>query len=155
MKHKIVFVTILTLALAMLISSCESAAAPSPTAPVEASPAPAGGVPEYPAPAEGIPEYPAPAQAVPEYPAPQQAMPAYNPYPGPSESASNFIDWTQADALIQSGEVAEVYQAQTLHVTLVLKDGSVALTIEPAIDEVSKSIEQCGEACKDTKVVNQ
>ena len=129
------FITMLTLVLAALMSSCGAAASPSPTTPVEA--------------------YPPPAQGVPQYPSPEQPAPAYNPYPGPSEGASNFIDWVQADALIQNGDVAKVYHAQTMHVTLVLKDGSVALTIEPALDEVIKSIERCGEACKDIEIIDQ
>ena len=135
MRHTIVLLSTLALVFAALISSCGSGATPSPTTPVEA--------------------YPPPAQAVPEYPAPAQALPAYNPYPGPSEGAINFLDWAQADALIQTGDVAQVYQAQTLHVTLVLKDGSVAVTMEPAMDEVKKSVERCGEACKDTEIINQ
>jgi hypothetical protein len=55
--------------------------------------------------------------------------------------------WEDAVVVINSGEVIEVYQAETLHVTLVLGSGTIILAKEPEIDEVFRIIEECGEPC--------
>ena len=89
--------------------------------------------------------YPSPDEA---YPPPVIVQPVYNPYPGPSDGVSNFLDWSQAEALILKGDVSEVYQTHTLNVTLVLIDGKIFLTVEPEIDEVFKVVERCGDLCK-------
>ena len=95
---------------------------------------------------------PSPAQA---YPPPLIVQPVYNPYPGPSEGVNNFIDWSQAEAIIMTGEVLEIYQAYNLHVTLVLIDGNIYLTIEPGFDDAFNVVERCGEPCKDVIKVSE
>lgn len=84
------------------------------------------------------------------YPAPPvRPQTVYNPYPGPSEGVKEWTQWEQAVVVIKSGDVVEVYQVDTLHVTLVLADGSVVLAKEPEIDEVFRIIDECGDPCSD------
>jgi hypothetical protein len=85
---------------------------------------------------------------------PPQPVEAYNPYPGPSAGVTNIIDWSKAEELILGGQVSKAYHATTQHVTLVLKDGSVALTLEPVPDDLSRAIEKCGEPCKDLEQIS-
>lgn len=51
--------------------------------------------------------------------------------------------------MILAGNVAQVMQAHSLEVHLVLKDGRELTTIEPGIDDVFDVVDQCGEVCKD------
>lgn len=125
---------VLILALGITLAGCSSAA---PANTPEAQPQPETND-------AGV--YPAPLDA---YPAPAQQLPVYNPYPGPSEGVSNYVEWAAAESAIMGGQVSQVYQADTMHVTLVLKDGSIMLAKEPAQDEVFKVIDACGDACKD------
>jgi hypothetical protein len=90
--------------------------------------------------------YPEPEQP---YPAPGSVSSVYNPYPGPSDGVFNYVDWSQAEAVLLKGEVTEVYQTHTLHVTLVLTNGNIILAIEPELDEVINVVERCGDLCKD------
>lgn len=131
MNTKYRLVMILVFALGMLLAACSSS-----------TPAPATEAPAYPGPEA----YPAPAR---------MAEPVYNPYPGPSEGVTNYVEWAAAETAILDGQVDEAFQAATLHVTLVLKDGSVMLAKEPATDEVVKVIERCGDACQGLEVTNQ
>ncbi|MGD9094247.1 MAG: hypothetical protein PVF74_15470 [Anaerolineales bacterium] len=80
-------------------------------------------------------------------PPPIRPINIYNPYPGPSEGVNVWTAWEDAVVVINSGEVIEVYQAETLHVTLVLGSGTIILAKEPEIDEVFRIIEECGEPC--------
>jgi hypothetical protein len=134
MKTSIRLVVVVALAFGVVLAACSPSA---PASTPEAQPQPATSEPNA---------YPAPQEA---YPPPAQAIPAYNPYPGPSEGVTNYIEWSAAESAILAGQVAQVYQADTMHVTLVLKDGSVQLAKEPALDEVFKVIDTCGDACKD------
>ena len=59
----------------------------------------------------------------------------------------NLISWTEAINLIMSGEVQQVVQTHSLEVTLILKNGTTLDTKEPAIDEVFREIERCGDLC--------
>ncbi len=90
--------------------------------------------------------YPPPSDT---YPPPLGDIPAYNPYPGPSDGVVEYLDWDQVEALILKGEVSEVYQAHSLHVTLVLPDKRVVNAFEPQIDEVFRLLDRCGDPCKD------
>jgi len=98
-------------------------------------------------PTDEDPAYPAPAIISP----PSISLPlvVYNPYPGPSEGVTNYVDWSVAEEAIINGEIVEAYQAHTLHVTLVKKDGALILSIEPEIDEVFRVLDRCGDPCKD------
>lgn len=132
-KTKLVF--LLFLALSILAAGC------SPSAPVDNPPAQAEPT-----------AYPGPGDV---YPAPVVVEPVYNPYPGPSEGVTNYVEWAQAESALMAGQVTSIYQAASLHVTLVLKDGSILLAKEPAMDEVMKVIETCGDPCKAIEKVNE
>jgi hypothetical protein len=57
--------------------------------------------------------------------------------------------------MILDGQVAKIYHAPTGHITLELKDGTLALALEPTPDDVFKVIERCGQACSDIEQVNE
>lgn len=135
MKRLFSFSIMIMFVFAALITACQ---AQPTTAPVDQVSPPAPDESGYPAPA---------VEEV--YPPPQQPLPVYNPYPGPSEGETNYVEWSQAEAAVMNGDVAEVYQAHTMHVTLVLKDGSVLLAKEPQIDTIFQVLDQCGDPCKD------
>ena len=141
----------------MSLSACSPKPAPSPAPTPEAYPSPVQSEVGYPSPGQNMPTNPSPGSSLPNYPSPAQELPlpSYNPYPGPSEGVTNFLEWAKVEELILGGKVAKVYQAQTMNITLVLKDGTVALTIEPAQDEVVKVIEKCGQACSDIEQIKQ
>jgi hypothetical protein len=42
-----------------------------------------------------------------------------------------------------------------MHITLVLKDGNVAVTVEPVLDEVFRVIERCGQTCDDIEQIKE
>ena len=48
-----------------------------------------------------------------------------------------------------------VMQTHALKVYLTLKDGRTLLSIEPAIDEVMKVIQSCGDPCKNILVATE
>ncbi|HJW91116.1 MAG TPA: hypothetical protein VJ436_10795 [Anaerolineales bacterium] len=109
--------------------------------------------------ATSLPQEPQPTAPTPGsdgYPAPTaQATvpPAKVPtgYPEPNEEVS----WEQAKTLILEGQVAEATQFHSMKVILVLKDGRVVSTYEPAIDEVLAVIEQCADICSDIIVATE
>ncbi len=92
--------------------------------------------------------YPIPAQPTGLPPASQQ--PGYPP-PGAAETA----DWATAQVFLLSGQVVQVSQSHSLQVILTLRDGRQLATTEPALDEVMKVIQQCGDLCKDIKVITE
>jgi hypothetical protein len=105
-------------------------------------------------PATESPAYPAPELE--GYPVPAQVdEPFDNPYPGPSEGVTIYSEWSVAETAILNGQVEQIFQASTFHVTLVLKDGSVILAKEPALDEVLRLIERCGDPCQGLEVTDQ
>lgn len=80
------------------------------------------------------------------------------PNPGvlyPNLKDGDEIYWSQAVAMILNGEVAKVMQTHSLQVTIVLKDGRSFITYEPAIDEVIRVIESCGEKCADILIATE
>ncbi len=153
MQSRIKYVILFVGLAAMVLVACGPAATPVPTATATQEP------PQVPVQSNIQESYPAPDQsnAPGSYPAPAPSgnEPVYSPYPGPSEGVTNFMDWSQAEQTILDGKVAKAYEAPTQHITLVLKDGSVALTMEPTLDEVQRVIERCGEACKDIEKISQ
>jgi len=73
-----------------------------------------------------------------------------SPLPSPdAEESRTDVSWAVAKQKILDAEVAEVFQAHSREVVLVLKDGSTLHTIEPKLDEVFQVLEQCGEQCDD------
>jgi hypothetical protein len=135
MKNNSRLVILFVLIFSMLVAACGPA---TPTAsPTEVT--------------EPSVTYPEPEAA---YPAPAVSAPAANPYPGPSEGVTNYASWSQAESALMGGLVSQVFEAATLHVTLVMKDGSIMLALEPSSGEVSRVIETCGDACKGVEMIN-
>jgi PBP1b-binding outer membrane lipoprotein LpoB len=67
-------------------------------------------------------------------------------YPAPVTGSE--LSWADATQKILSGSVAQINEnTKTLEVTLIMKDGSQAVSKEPNANEVSKIIEQCGTKC--------
>ena len=83
------------------------------------------------------------------YPAPQPGPSGESGYPAPEANEAPMITWEDAQNLILEGRVSQVTQLHNLTVILDLKDGSTVKTIEPAIDDVFKVIQQCGDKCAD------
>ena len=59
------------------------------------------------------------------------------------------INWKQAIDILNQGEVKSVFQTHNLDVSLVLEDGSIFKTREPAIDDIFTEVEKCGSPCSD------
>lgn len=154
MKTRIWPVLILTLIIAFSLAACGGAA---PTT------NPTGGQPSGTASPVGGSSNPTPfKQNLPSvqdsYPAPGVAAPTSPPsldsqaaggaaYPAPGQPEE--IGWSSAQTRIMNGEVSGVVQTQSLQVTLTLKDGRTMVTTEPALDDVFKALDQCGDPCKD------
>lgn len=145
MKRTIWSILTALLLSAVLLTACAPGGGPSPTSAGETSPAAT----------QGSQGYPSPGADSSTYPAPGQVDSSFNPYPGPSQGVNNYLDWATVEELIMGGKVAKVYHAQSMHITLVLKDGSVGVSIEPVLDEVFKIIERCGQACSDIEQIKE
>jgi hypothetical protein len=127
-------VIVAALALALFLASC---APGTPITPVQTAPSATE----------------APASPGPEgYPQPLLVDPSQGTYPGPGGDVSNYVVWGIAEAALMEGRVAQVFQNETWHVTLVLKDGTVMLALSPAADEVQNIIQRCGDACQGLEV---
>jgi hypothetical protein len=74
-------------------------------------------------------------------------------YPDLNDGAE--VAWPQVQGIIFSGQVAKVGQTHDLNVYLTLKDGRTFKTVEPAIDDVLKLIQACGDLCKEIRVATQ
>jgi hypothetical protein len=59
------------------------------------------------------------------------------------------ITWERALEIVETGDVAEIYQLHSLEVELVLKDGCRLNTVEPLIDDIFKAVEACGAPCSE------
>jgi hypothetical protein len=57
------------------------------------------------------------------------------------------ITWDEAQELIEAGSVTAVTQFHSLEVRLLLEDGSLVVTRQPAIDNVLTFIRECGQPC--------
>lgn len=107
---------------------------------------------------EMIAETPAAAPAEPQsaqpgeqaYPAPVEMVP-FNPYPTPV--SGERIDWGEVPEVLQGGQVATVFQAFSLEVTLTMDDDRVLVTTAPARDVVFDLVRQCGEPCVDISMI--
>lgn len=141
------FVIILVMAMLIFASACGSTQTPD----VQDTENPPVSVPESPT------EIPTEAASDSEeaYPAPMSPVEVYNPYPGPSDGVMEWTEWQDAVVVINSGDVLEVYEVETLHVTLVLADGRVILAKEPEFGEVSRLLQACGDACKDVVIKSE
>jgi hypothetical protein len=138
-KRLIINLAILSI-LALAVAGCQSATPAATEAPAEAYPEP------YPV--EAIQPYVPPEEAAPLAPAKVNEL-----YPGIQDGAE--VTWAQAVAMIENGEVVQVMQTHDLKVYLTFWDGRTLVTIEPEIDEITRAIEVCGDACKDIKIATE
>jgi len=56
---------------------------------------------------------------------------------------------------IGSGLVTKVMQTHDMKVYVTLEDGRTFVTVEPAIDDIIRLIEECGELCQDIKIATE
>ncbi len=148
---KIRILLLLTLILAFSFAACQKA--PAPATPGTQSPAvqqPA----QTQAPVQGTaPVQPAQSQGTQQpYPGPQSqlqaetaAVTSNSPYPGPE--GAEKVDWAKAQEIIKSGIVMQVVQNHELQVIIITKDNKSYVTTEPALDDVMKVIQACGDKC--------
>ena len=143
---KLVRLMIVMLILVISVLACQIPG----TSSTEATEAPAGQQTGYP-PASSLPTpYPEPAS----YPSPQAAMEQVLAlYPDLEDGAD--VTWEQAMGIIGYGVVTKVMQTHDMKVYLTLEDGRTFVTVEPAIDDIIRLIEECGETCKDIKVATE
>jgi hypothetical protein len=67
----------------------------------------------------------------------------------PIASDPTVVEWETAVEWIMQGNAKQVSQTHSLDVYLDMKSGEQYKTTEPAIDDVFKVIEACGDPCKD------
>jgi len=58
-------------------------------------------------------------------------------------------NWETAIEILNTRKVTEVVQSHNWEVTLRLEDGSQIKTLEPALDEILRQIERCGNVCRE------
>jgi hypothetical protein len=87
------------------------------------------------------------------YPGPAIEYVPYDPYPAPAQGEQ--IDWAKVPEILTSGNVAEVFQAYSLQVTIKMKDGSGYVVTEPAKNEIFNLLDQCGETCSGVKRISE
>jgi len=87
------------------------------------------------------------------YPYPLPQIPVLMLYPDLKDGDS--LEWEQAIGALFTQQVTKVMQTHDLKVYLTFKDGRTLVTVEPAIDEILKYIETCGDLCKDIKVATE
>lgn len=64
----------------------------------------------------------------------------------------NYIEWKEAVEIVKHGKVVTVMQDHSRVVSIILKDGSHFVTLEPSIDDVYEAIEQCGKKCNEIAI---
>ena len=149
MYQKLLPVTVFVLLFAIALSACQTASAP-PQEPAATNAEPVGPT-SKPKPTETSAPQATQMPATPgvtgsnPYPGPTVEVVQYNPYPAPVQGEE--IAWSQVQALIESGEIAEVFQAYSLQITFTAKDGNLYFTVAPAKGEIFKLLDQCGEKC--------
>ena len=164
-------VPLVCLATLALVSLACQLASPTDATPTVGAPATEGPPAEATPATEGAPALTAEAYPQP-YPQPYPVT-SLEPYPNPEpaqttplvpttaavlypgiESGAEVL-WEQAVAMILNGEVTQVTQTHDLKVYLILKDGRSFSTTEPAIDDVMRIVDFCGEPCKDILVATE
>jgi hypothetical protein len=142
---KICYVVVILL-IGLFAVACQKTTAGGGSAATEA---PVGGNP-YPAsdqpavePAAG---YPAPTGA------PQASLPV-TLYPELKDG--DILEWQHVEGTIYSGLVSAVSQKHDLSVTIKMKDGRTFVTTEPAIDDIVKLVQLCGDLCKDIRIATE
>jgi hypothetical protein len=104
-------------------------------------------------PAQPAQEYPYPGQGEELAPQPPPTFAGGNPYPELNDG--DEIPWPQAIGMIMTGMVTNVVQTHDMKVMVTIQDGRTFMTLEPAIDEVMRVIEQCGDPCKNITVATE
>jgi hypothetical protein len=96
-----------------------------------------------------------------------QAQSVPYPYPPVQESQTqgtmvypdlkdgDSIEWDQAIGTILSGYVTKAVQTHDKNVFITLSDGRTLKTTEPAIDDVIKLIQSCGDFCKNIVIATE
>ena len=105
------------------------------------------------------PDNPTPVPSItyppPDPTSPAQSEPVIYPAPGEGDFTPSVIPWEKAESMLLDGVVAEVFQAHSLDVTLILKDGTHLKTVEPEIDEIFRVAERCGSLCSDLIIATE
>ena len=65
------------------------------------------------------------------------------------------VAWEEAVMVLNSGEVAEVFQTHALDVELRLKNGRWLHTVEPTIDAIFTAVNECGEPCAEIMMATE
>jgi len=152
MRNKTILAAGIILILMIVLAGCSSAQTATPTQ--EPTPAAQPSLTVESAPLLDPAEPTAPAVSAPAaYPAPAIQYVAYDPYPAPIEGEQ--VEWSQVQALLISGQVAEVFQRFSLPIVITMKDGRIILVESPAKDEIFKLLDQCGEPCNDIRRLSE
>jgi hypothetical protein len=152
MRNRTFLVAGIILILMIVLAGCSSAQTATPTQEPTPAAQPSPTVESAPGLDPAEPTAPVvSAQAA--YPAPAIQYVAYDPYPAPIEGEQ--IEWSQVQALLISGQVAEVFQRFSLPIVITMKDGRIILVESPAKDEIFKLLDQCGEQCNDIRRLSE
>jgi hypothetical protein len=90
------------------------------------------------------------------YPAPVSSVQSSLPVTlYPELKDGDILEWQHVEGTIYSGLVSRVSQTHDLQVTITMKDGRTFVTTEPAIDDIVKLIQQCGDFCKDIRIATE
>jgi hypothetical protein len=138
----------LTIILSLLVLVALAACNGSPAPVVTAEP-PVSVTENAPAETEPTEAYPVPAQQEVVTEVPQVAA-GEALYPGPQSGET--VAWAQAIAMINNGEISQIIKAQSLELTLTLKDGRSLLTNEPVDGELQSVLDRCGDGCGEIEV---
>ncbi len=94
-------------------------------------------------------ETPAATEAPENYPAPQQeqAVVEQTNTLYPEAASGSEVSWAQAFGMLMNGEISEILGAKAEKITLMLKDGRSLQALQPAIGDIQRVIENCGEPC--------
>lgn len=152
MRNRTILAAGIILILMTLLAGCSSAPTATPAQISSPTSQPSPTVESAPAQEPAEPTAPA-ASAPAAYPAPAIQYVAYDPYPAPIEGEQ--IEWSDVDALLKSGQVAEVFQRFSLPIVITMKDGRIILVVSPAKDEIFKLLDQCGAQCNDIRRLSE
>jgi hypothetical protein len=99
-----------------------------------------------------------------EYPEPlQENLPTETPRPTvlpgqamyPEIESNSNINWFQAEAMILNGEVDRLVLQAGLNFQMMLKDGRLFNSTQPSPEAITQTLENCGELCSATQVVQE
>ena len=67
----------------------------------------------------------------------------------------SIVPWDEAVRILNTGQVKSASQTHSYKVGLVLEEDQYIYSEEPAIDEILKEIEKCGDLCKDISFMTE